>query len=247
MLVFGGAYHRVNLSPTGLLIVNVRALLCGWLRWIVIGVLAVSMTGCEREQSEGMTAPPATAAAANAAWPRFVNDFIEDYFVANPTFAVQAGRHEFDGKLPNWSAHGIEAEIRRLEDLRRRAETFDDAALLPEHRFQRDYLISVIDEDLFWLREARLPFKNPAYYFDHGLDPNTYIAVPYAPPEQRLKAFIAYLRAIPMRSRRFARRWKRRCRSPSSSIRSQALAGCRVLSWRCDRGLRRCERRVSAR
>lgn len=197
MLVFGGAYHRVNLSPTGLLIVNVRALLCGWLRWIVIGVLAVSMTGCEREQSEGMTAPPATAAAANAAWPRFVNDFIEDYFVANPTFAVQAGRHEFDGKLPNWSAHGIEAEIRRLEDLRRRAETFDDAALLPEHRFQRDYLISVIDEDLFWLREARLPFKNPAYYFDHGLDPNTYIAVPYAPPEQRLKAFIAYLRAIP--------------------------------------------------
>src|SRR5690606_36722023 len=116
---------------------------------------------------------------------------------ANPTFAVGSGRHEFDGKLPDWSAGGIAREIARLEVLRQRASAFEDAALLPAHRFQRDYLISRIDHDLFWLREARQPFKNPAYYFYRGLDPSTYLNVPYAPIEQRLRAFTAYLKAIP--------------------------------------------------
>jgi uncharacterized protein (DUF885 family) len=162
-----------------------------------VALLLVGISACERSSTPSTTAPPAATAAANAAWPRFVEDFIEAYFVANPTFAVSAGRHEFDGKLPDWSTAAIQKEVQRLETLRARAETFENATLLPEHRFQRDYLISRIDRDLFWLRDARDPFKNPSYYFDHGLDPNTYIAVPYAPPEQRLKAFIAYLKAIP--------------------------------------------------
>ncbi len=176
---------------------DTRSLQCAWMRSAFIALFALLSVGCDREQPAGASAPPATAAAANAAWPRFVQDFIEAYFVAHPPFAVEAGRHEFDGKLPNWSAEGIGNEIRRLEGLRQRAETFEDAALLPDHRFQRDYLISVIDGDLFWLRDARLPFTNPTYYFDYGLDPSTYIAVPYAPAEQRLKAFIAYLKVIP--------------------------------------------------
>ncbi len=166
-------------------------------RLLSAALLVTVLAACERAESPGTTAPPATAAAANAAWPRFVQDFIEAYFVAHPTFAVQAGRHEFDGKLPDWSVQGIEAEVRRLETLRKQAETFENAALLPDHRFQRDYLISVIDHDLFWLRDARRPFRNPTFYFYQGLDPSTYISVPYAPLEQRLRAFISYLRAVP--------------------------------------------------
>ena len=38
--------------------------------------------------------------------------FIEDYFKANPFFAVQAGRHEFDGQMPDLSAGGIAAKWR---------------------------------------------------------------------------------------------------------------------------------------
>lgn len=167
------------------------------MRYAWAALACITLLACERSDSPGMRAPPAAAAAANAAWPRFVQDFIEAYFAANPTFAVASGRHEFDGRLPDWSAQAIEQEIQRLEGLRRRAQTFENAALLPNHRFQRDYLISVIDRDLFWLRDARLPFKNPVYYFNHGLDPNTYVTVPYAPAEQRLRAFIRYLEAIP--------------------------------------------------
>ncbi|MGW8179367.1 MAG: DUF885 domain-containing protein, partial [bacterium] len=46
-------------------------------------------------------------------WEAFVDQFIESFFVAHPTFAVRAGRHEFDGQLPNWSREGIAREISR--------------------------------------------------------------------------------------------------------------------------------------
>jgi uncharacterized protein (DUF885 family) len=164
---------------------------------IVFALALTVLFGCERSEHPSST-PAATAGAANAAWPRFVEDFIEAYFVTHPTFAVSAGRHEFDGKLPDWSAGGIAKEIARLESLRARASAFEDASLLPDHRFQRDYVLGQIDTDLFWLRDARMPFTNPAYYFDYGLDPSTYIAVPYAPVEQRLQAYIAYLKAVPL-------------------------------------------------
>lgn len=159
--------------------------------------MLVFIAGCERIPTPSTDNSFEATTAANIAWPQFVEDFIEGYFVANPTKALGAGRHEFDGQLPDWSAEGIEREVLRLTQLRQRAETFTDATLLPEHRFQRDYLISQIDTDLFWLRDARQPFTNPAYYFSNGLDPSIYIAVPYAPAEQRMQAFIAYLRAIP--------------------------------------------------
>ena len=169
----------------------------GLARVALCALLLVGVSACERSNSPSSRAPTATSAAAAAAWPQFVNEFIEAYFVANPAFAVYAGRHEFDGKLPDWSTEGIAAEIDRLEGLRQQAVAFEDSAMLPEYRFQRDYLIGRIDHDLFWLRDARRPFTNVTYYFDSGLDPSTYITVPYAPPEVRLRAFIDYLKAIP--------------------------------------------------
>jgi len=36
----------------------------------------------------------------------------------HPFFAVQAGRHEFDGQMSDWSAAAIAAEVVRLHALR---------------------------------------------------------------------------------------------------------------------------------
>lgn len=130
-------------------------------------------------------------------WPSFVDKFIEDYFVHNPTFAVGSGRHDFDGQLPDWSAEGIASTITWLEKARAEAEGFPASALSGEQRFQRDYVLASIDNDLFWLRDAKLPSTNVSYYFDYGLDPDTYVTVPYAAPDQRLRAFIKYCKALP--------------------------------------------------
>ncbi|MBS0580052.1 MAG: DUF885 domain-containing protein [Proteobacteria bacterium] len=138
---------------------------------------------------------PAPAAIADP-WPAFAARFIEDYLEANPFFAVQAGRHEFDGQMPDLSAAGIAREVARVKAVRYQAESIPDERLTAAERFERDYVLSIIGTELFWLDRARAPFTNPAWYIDQ-LDPDVYLNRAYAPPATRMRAFIAYARAIP--------------------------------------------------
>ncbi|MGH9339154.1 MAG: DUF885 domain-containing protein [Acidobacteriota bacterium] len=139
---------------------------------------------------------------AGNSWDTFRDQFLEEYFVSNPAFAVNQGRHEFDGRLPDWSAEGIKAEIDRLKSQRERALELDAAQLDSQQQFERDYLLSVIDSNLFWLETAEMPFNNPAFYlysyiYGNSLDPSTYVSRQYAPLEVRLRAYTEYARAVP--------------------------------------------------
>ena len=138
---------------------------------------------------------PATAAAPDR-WPEFAAEFIESYFRADPYFAVQAGRHEFDGQMPDWSAGGIAAEVARLHAVRTPAESFDTAALSDSERLEREIVLTAIDRKLFWLERAQSPFTNPAWYLEQ-LDPDVYLNRDYAPLATRMRGYIGYLRAIP--------------------------------------------------
>ena len=142
--------------------------------------------------------PPAPAPAPAPAdpWPRFSADFLEEYFRANPSFAVQAGRHEFDGQMPDLSAAGIATEVALLRRLRAEAQGFDAAALSQPERLEREQLYTAIDSDLFWLDRARMPFTNPAWYIEQ-LDPDVYLNRDYAPLARRMHGYIGYARAIP--------------------------------------------------
>jgi hypothetical protein len=142
--------------------------------------------------------PPPTSPAAvpHDPWPGFAASFIDSYFKANPFFAVQAGRHEFDGQMPDLSGAGIAHEIARLQRLRTQARSFDLATMTPDERFEREYLLTVIDGNLFWLDGARFPFANTAWYIGQ-LDPDVYLNRDYAPLATRLRGYIGYLRSIP--------------------------------------------------
>lgn len=162
---------------------------------IVVTLLAA---GCQQKTSE----PPVAASsvqspAAGEAWNKYLDGFLERYFAAQPQFAVYQGRHEFDGKFPDWSVDGFHQEIARLHQERDQAVAFTNDRLNDTQRFERDYLLARIASDLYWLEVAQQPFHNPAFYFDGGLDPGVYISRPYAPLEQRLRAFITYAKAIP--------------------------------------------------
>jgi uncharacterized protein (DUF885 family) len=148
----------------------------------------------------GLLSAAAQAAPGDAAWDAHVTKFIEDSFVANPTFAVYAGRHEFDGRLPDFSAASLQKEAARLEAAKKATLAVDPAGLDADRRIERDYLLAVIDKALFWQTEAQWPYRNPAFYFD-SIDPEIYLSKPYAPLEQRMRAFIAYARALPAATR----------------------------------------------
>lgn len=142
------------------------------------------------------TAQPTLAKSKLPAWDVFVDQFIEGYFILEPPFAVSAGRHEFDGQLPDWSPAGFRKEKQWLKSEQKKAVQYKDPALKESERFERQYLLAVIDEKLFWLQVAEAHKKNPIFY-SYSLDPNVYVNRPYASSEQRLRAFLEYARHIP--------------------------------------------------
>lgn len=160
---------------------------------LLFPTLLLLAAGCSREPA------PAPAPAANApdtSWSAFAAGFIEARMKADPYFAVGSGRHEFDGQMPDWSRAALDADATRLRESRAAAAAFDAAALTAPERFERDYLVWVIDTQLFWQTEAEQPFRNPAWYLDR-LDPSMYLTREYAPLEKRLEGFLGYARAVP--------------------------------------------------
>src|SRR5437879_531887 len=169
---------------------------CVGTRSLVVG-FAIAAAACSRQPAATSSPPaPRPLVQAHATWDDYAAHFIEDYFKAQPLFAVRAGRHEFDGQMPDLSAAGIAREVEQLKTMRTQAEAFNEASLTSEQRFQREYLSSVIDGNLFWLERARFPFTNPAWYIDR-LDPEVYLSRDYAPLQKRLQGYIGYARAIP--------------------------------------------------
>lgn len=149
----------------------------------------LALSACDTASNQ--TAP----AASSESWSAFRDNFLGGYFPLNPTFAVYQGKHEFDGKLPDWSPEGLAKQAAFLEKAIADAKAFD-GAMTDAERFERDYLVKVAEGQLFFLRDTDFAKKNPAFY-DGALDPNVYIARPYADAETRMKAFIAYAENVP--------------------------------------------------
>jgi hypothetical protein len=151
-----------------------------------IGVFVLlPLLGCRTTQK------PATSPE----WDQFVASYLEAYFAAHPDVAVVQGRHDFDGKLPDFSKAGLDKEAARLHSERTRAAGIT-ANLDTRQQFEREYVLAAIDSDLFWLESARRPYRNP-YFYNDPLEPQVYLTRPYGPLDQRMRAFTAYERALP--------------------------------------------------
>ena len=148
-------------------------------------ICALTLTACGR-----------TAENNEGDWQRFTAGFIESYFEANPLFAVYQGRHEYDGVFPDWTDAGLKRWLGRLHQLRDSAAAFAFDSSDTLRLLERDYLIAIIDRDLFWGERADLPHWNPEYYTG-PIDPNVYIAREYAPLPQRMRSFARYAANLP--------------------------------------------------
>jgi Zn-dependent M16 (insulinase) family peptidase len=118
--------------------------------YIFILSLTAFFAGCQPQtapQSNQTANTNANITTANVQWGKYVEGFLNEYFVANPQVAVYSGKHEFDGKLPDWSEDGLKKEIARLKAERDKAAAFKDDQLDEQQRFERDYLIAQIDKD----------------------------------------------------------------------------------------------------
>ena len=161
---------------------------------LAASLAVLTLTGAAPVQ----TAPRASAPAAQPTrWTAFRDAYIEELFRLDPGFAIYQGRHDFDGRVQDWSPEGL----KRIGDFYRRsiaaARAMPVRGLSSQERFERDYLLKVTEGRLFWLDDADQPHTNPQWYVNAGLDPNVYVARNYAPPEVRARALTAFLRNIP--------------------------------------------------
>ena len=165
------------------------------LRAAASGFLLLGLVACNQApQSSAPAKKPISQASKQ--WATVANGFVEDYMRAQPFFAAQVGRHEFDGQLPDLSSHGIKREISRLHDARVQLSSVDPALLEPRERFDREYLLAIVDKDLFWLEKAQYASTNPYFYLGN-IDPDMYLSRNYASLDKRLKAYIRYAQGIP--------------------------------------------------
>ncbi len=167
--------------------------------------ITLALTGCSKHANAATKNPSTISAIAptasghdkqNPAWQSQVDDFIAGYFKRYPVDAANAGKHEFDGKLPDWSAAGLQETAKWLHIERDAAAAFTDDKLDDTQRFQRDYVLAVIDGLLFWLEDSGFAHNNPAFYAD-DLSPSMYLTRNYAPLPQRMAALVAYEDNLP--------------------------------------------------
>ncbi|MCY3815120.1 MAG: DUF885 domain-containing protein [Gammaproteobacteria bacterium] len=157
-----------------------------------LAAAAGAMSGCGGEAPE-----EEQVAIAESGWQRFTGEFIEDLFAAEPTRAVWAGRHEFDGQLQDVSARAIRGRGDMLRRYARRAqEEYSADTLSPEQDLERRHLVSSIEGMLFSVEVAEYHLRNPAWYAG-PLSPSVYVSREYAPKDERLAALTAHLQDVP--------------------------------------------------
>jgi hypothetical protein len=90
----------------------------------------MSVAGCNQAPQSKAPAPRPPSQASQQ-WKQTADGFVQSYFAAQPFFAAQQGKHEYDGQLPDVSAHGIKREIARLHDQRDQLNAVDPPSSSP--------------------------------------------------------------------------------------------------------------------
>jgi uncharacterized protein (DUF885 family) len=144
--------------------------------------------------ASGCGAPPNAAAprvtAASAPTPEVIG---RKLLALTPSRARAVGLHEYDGRIGDFSATGIELHVQALRELERDVATLAARGGSPDDQLDLQVLRQMIAQDLFDLAELESWRTNPAYYSEL-FSVDEYIAFDYAPKEQRARAMLSHLR-----------------------------------------------------
>ncbi len=148
----------------------------------------------------GLAAFPARSAVPPWAgdFPGFVNAYYADKFLWDPIDASYQGVHDYDNRLPDYSADAIARRVALLKAGRDGLKLLGTTKLPPDDALDADILASDIDAQLLELETVRDWKRNPVTYLSppaSGID--TLMKRSFAPPAERLKLIVGRLRAAP--------------------------------------------------
>lgn len=126
-------------------------------------------------------------------WEEFARTTIDEFYNFYPEAAVDAGLHEYDGKMEDRSAAGQAEKLAWLEQVIADASAYSELEGIDA--FERDYLKNYMQGRAFWLRDSGFVSSNPLAYL--GFDVSVYVDREYAPLRERLGAYTRYVSQIP--------------------------------------------------
>jgi uncharacterized protein (DUF885 family) len=120
------------------------------------------------------------------------------YFPLNPTSGTNAGFHQYDSQLEDYSRSGINRQIALLKDFEQQVDRTDPAKLSLQQSTDRQLVLGDIRSRLLTLEEIRPWEKNPDYY-SSALTYSIFTIMErkFAPADQRLKSLTAREKLIP--------------------------------------------------
>ena len=148
---------------------------------------AGAIAGCSRATDE-------PAKSAQQPWAEFANVTIAEYYRRNPESAVNAGLHEYDGRMRDMSLAANDAYVSWLRQTREAVRAYD--GLKGSQAFERNYVLAAIDGEVFDYETSGFIRSNPIFYSRH-LGTSVYTDREYAPLEVRLAAYTKYISQLP--------------------------------------------------
>lgn len=149
--------------------------------FILIALLVLLVSACAKQE------PPAPT------WEEFAATTVSEYYARSPESAVDAGLHEYDGQMSDNSMAARTAKAAWIDQVIVDASAYTD--LVGIEAFERDYLLTEMRGQLFWLRDSGYATKNPLDYVSFGV--SVYVDREYAPLQERLQAYTRYIEQIP--------------------------------------------------
>jgi uncharacterized protein (DUF885 family) len=124
--------------------------------------------------------------------------FSDVYFHFAPTLGTQAGLHQYDPQLEDYSAANIQKEIAALHAFEKKVEAIDPSALDASVAADRQILLNNIRSQLLTLETIRPWEKNPDIY-SSGITNSAFVIMerPYASTNIRLRSLAAREKLMP--------------------------------------------------
>lgn len=140
----------------------------------------------------------ASQATQSPEFAKFVDRYLDAWARRHPSIAAGNGIHNHDDKLDDFSAMGIEAEIKALKADRKTLEAFEPERLTPDERVDRSILLGVIDG---WLLEQETNQnwqRNPMLYASALADGvHNLMTMASDPAPVRMRRIISKLSQVP--------------------------------------------------
>jgi uncharacterized protein (DUF885 family) len=160
--------------------------LCLVIKLFLVSLLGVAQTaGAPSRQDE---------AAFNA----LVDQYFDFYFQVSPTAATQAGFHQYDSKLEDFSHAAVEAEIVGLTKFCKQFSGIQKRELSEESAGDLDVVISAIESRLLELQTIQMWKKDPDFY-PSSLANSIFVIMSrnFASPAERLRSIIEREKQFP--------------------------------------------------